>query len=112
MRSVRLQHFQDKDTFEHQVERAQQAIDKHNGDYKDWLQALLDILKQHRFATIISKEGVPIDVQKIAYTYTWASFFDVVNHLKRFNNNIMPRETEELGISRSLREYMLKNVWK
>lgn len=89
------------DTFENQVERAQRAVDECKEEYKEWCQALLDILKQCRFATIVSKTGIPIDVQRIAYTNTWASFFDVFNQIHKFDISIFPIETEELGINRS-----------
>lgn len=88
------------DTFENQVERAQRAVDECPEEYKEWCQALLDILKQCRFATVVSKTGVSIDVQRIAYTNTWSSFFDVFNQIRKFDISILPVETEELGINR------------
>lgn len=98
------------DTFENQVERAQKAVDECNEEYKEWCQALLDILKQCRFATIVSKTGIPIDVQRIAYTNQWASFFDVYNQLHRFDPNVLPVEAEELGINRSYRKLYESNI--
>lgn len=50
------------DTFENQIERAQKAVDECPEEYKIWCQTLLDILKQCRFATVVSKTGVSIDV--------------------------------------------------
>ena len=94
------QYRQSNDTFENQVERAQKAVDGCPEEYKEWCQALLDILKQCRFATIVSKTGIPIDVQRIAYTNTWSSFFDVFNQIHRFDISILPVEAEELGINR------------
>ena len=91
---------QSNNPFENQVERAQRTVDECNEEYKEWCQALLDILKQCRFATIVSKTGIPIDVQRIAYTNAWASFFDVYNQLHRFDPNVLPVEAEELGINR------------
>jgi hypothetical protein len=88
------------DTFENQIERAQKAVDKCSEDYKIWCQTLLDILKQCRFATVVSKTGVSIDVQRIAHTNTWASFFDVFNQIHMFDISILPVETEELCINR------------
>jgi hypothetical protein len=88
------------DTFENQIERAQRAVDECSEEYKIWCQTLLDILKQCRFATVVSKTGVSIDVQRIAYTDTWASFFDVFNQIYKFDISILPVETEELGINR------------
>ena len=91
---------QANDTFENQVERAQRAVDGCPEEHKEWCQALLDILKQCRFATVVSKTGVSIDVQRIAYTNAWASFFDVFNQIHKFDISILPVETEELGIKR------------
>lgn len=88
------------DTLENQIERAQRAVDNCPEEYKEWCQALLDILKQCRFATIVSKTGVSIDVQRIAYTSAWASFFDVFNLIHKFDTSILPVEAEELGIKR------------
>ena len=79
------------DTLENQIERAQRAVDNCPEEYKEWCQALLDILKQCRFATI---------VQRIAYTSAWASFFDVFNLIHKFDTSILPVEAEELGIKR------------
>lgn len=62
MWSRNYQDRQSNDTFENQVERAQKSVDECNEEYKEWCQALLDILKQCRFATIVSKTGIPIDV--------------------------------------------------
>ena len=97
-------------SFEDQVINAQKAVDDCNEDYKLWCQALLDILKQCRFATIVSKTGIPIDVQRIAYTNTWASFFDVYNQLHRFDPNVLPVEVEELGINRSYRKLYERTI--
>lgn len=88
------------DTFENQIERAQRTVDECSEEYKIWCQTLLDILKQCRFATVVSKTGVAIDVQRIAYTDTWASFFDVFNQIYKFDMSILPVEAEELGINR------------
>lgn len=87
------------DTFENQIERAQKAVDKCSKEYKIWCQTLLDILKQCRFATVVSKTGVSIDVQRIAYTDMWASFFDVFNQIYKFDISILPIETKELDIN-------------
>lgn len=62
---------------------------------KEWLQKLLDILKEKKYATIQSNNGKPVDVAAIAHTYTYASFFDVYNHMNVFNFGIDPVVTEE-----------------
>lgn len=61
-----------------------------------WLQKLLDILKEKKYATIQLKNGNLIDVSAIAYTHDFFSFFDVINHLDYFDSNIEPIITEEL----------------
>lgn len=65
-------------------------------EYVSWLNKLLDILKEQKYATIQSKEGNLIDVQNIDHTYRYASFFDVFNHLSHFDNTIDPIITNEL----------------
>lgn len=101
--------------FEESIENAERAIDslhikdyaiyKSNicnsnaivyGEYISWLNKLLDILKEQKYATIQSKEGKLIDVQNIDHTYKYASFFDVFNHLSHFDNTIDPIITNEL----------------
>lgn len=101
--------------FEESIENAKRAIDslwlkdsviyKSNicnsnaivyGEYVSWLNKLLNILKEQKYATIQSKEGNLIDVQNINHTYRYASFFDVFNHLSHFDNTIDPIITNEL----------------
>lgn len=90
---------QANDTFENQVERAQRTVDRCPEEYKEWCQALLDILKQCRFATIVSKTGISIDVQRIAsYNEVFISFFGVYNRINRFDTSIPPIETQKLNI--------------
>ena len=103
-------HQKANDTLENQIERAQKAVNNCSEEYKIWCQTLLDILKQCRFATVVSKTGVSIDVQRIAYTNTWASFFDVYNQLNRFNPNILPVEAEELDINRSYHKLYERSI--
>ena len=62
---------------------------------KEWLQKLLDILKEEKYATIQANNGKPVDVAAIARTCTYASFFDVYNQIKVFNFGIDPVVTEE-----------------
>lgn len=92
--------------FEEEVNAAQKSIDKYC-DYfgknrpltcekeKEWLQKLLDILKEKKYATIQANNGKPVDVAAIARTCTYASFFDVYNQIKVFNFGIDPVVTEE-----------------
>ena len=92
--------------FEEMVDAAQSSIDSY-GHYfaekrpltcekeKEWLQKLLDILKEEKYATIQADNGRPVDVQAIAHTGTYASFFDVYNHINMFNFEIDPVVTED-----------------
>jgi len=101
--------------FEESIEKAKRAIDslrlkdyviyKSNicnsnaivyEEYVSWLNKLLNILKEQKYATIQSKEGNLIDVQNIDHTYTYASFFDVFNNLSNFDITIDPIITNEL----------------
>lgn len=100
--------------FDEMVESAQRAINNHyktvtfngivvcniNDPFEEtqiiWLQKLLDILKEKKYATIQLKNGNLIDVSAIAYTHDFLSFFDVINHLGYFDSNIEPIITEEL----------------
>ncbi len=100
--------------FEEMVESAQRAInsyyktnlfkgfekcnvnDQFEGTQVAWLQRLLDILKENKYATIHLKNGNLVDVARIAYTYEFLSFFDVINHLDYFDSSIEPIITEKL----------------
>ena len=90
--------------FEDMVQAAQNAVDswcRHKSDEisekeKDWLQKILNILKEKKYVTIQDNEGILRDIQKIAYTHAYLSFFDVCNHMRHFNIDIEPLETEEL----------------
>ena len=85
------------DTFEKQVERAQNAVyDAKIDAEKEWLYELLYILKGKNYATITGKNGSFIDVQRIAYTHDFASFFDIVNNLHRVDIDALPIVTEKL----------------
>ena len=92
--------------FEEMANTAQKSIDKYHSYYartlrltyeeeKEWLQKLLDILKEKKYATIQANNGKPVDVEAIAHTCTYASFFDVYNHINVFNFGIDPVVTEE-----------------
>lgn len=98
-------------TFEEQIISAQDAIGSYhficpnnvcnvNNPFSEnltnWLQCLLEILKKKKYATIQTKNGKLIDVQRIAYTYEYASFFDVYNNIKIFNTDCNPVITNKL----------------
>ncbi len=85
------------DSFERQVKRAQDAINKMKTDEeKKWFQMLLDILKGEKYATVTFDNGTIADVSAIAHTYTYASFFDVFNHRYKMDLTIPPTITEKL----------------
>ena len=92
--------------FEEEVNAAQKSIGRYYSYYartlrltyeeeKKWLQKLLDILKEKKYATIQANNGKLVDVTAIAGTYNFASFFDVINHINMFNLKIDPVITEE-----------------
>jgi hypothetical protein len=98
--------------FEEMAESAQRAINDYyrtsafkgkcniNDQFEEtqvaWLQRLLDILKEKKYATIQLKNGNSIDVSAIAYTHDFLSFFDVINHLDYFDSSIEPITTKKL----------------
>ena len=85
------------DPFENQIERAEYAIYKLQTPEKEWFTELLNILKNEQYARIVGKNGKELDVQRIAYTYSYASFFDVINKIYLFDINIKPIVIKELN---------------
>lgn len=85
------------DPFENQVKRAENATDKLQTPEKEWITELLNILKNEQYARIVGKNGKELDVQQIAYTYSYASFFDVINKIYLFDSNIKPIVIKELN---------------
>lgn len=85
-----------------EIQAAQHAIDTWwtNTDKrqheKQWLQKILDILSDEKYVTIQKKNGRKIDIQAIANTKTYASFFDVCNHIERYDIDFEPIITEKL----------------
>ena len=100
--------------FEEMAESAQRAINSYyrtnlfkgfekcnvNDQFEEtqiaWLQRLLDILKEKKYAAIRLRNGNLVDVSAIAYTHDFLSFFDVINHLDYFDSNIEPIIIEKL----------------
>jgi hypothetical protein len=64
---------------------------------RPWFERLLHILEQDRYATVTTTDGRPVDVQAVAYTATYASFFDILNHAIYFNTDVFPTEVENLS---------------
>ena len=85
------------DTWEMQIERAEDAINQiESNEMRVWLFDILNALKTHKYARIWTKSQHPIDVSAVAYTYEYASFFDVYNHIEKFDAMIKPVMIEEL----------------
>lgn len=86
-----------EDSFESQVKRAENALKSiENDEMRVWLSDILNALKTHKYARIWTKTRHYIDVSAIAYTYEYASFFDVYNHIEKFNTTIKPVLVEKL----------------
>lgn len=76
------------------LDRALSAIEKvTDNDKKMWLSILLGFLKNGEYATVTGKNGKLLDVTKIAYTFSTASFFDIFNSINRFDLNVKPFKT-------------------
>ena len=89
-----------KDSFESQIKRAESAINEIESDeMRVWLSCILNALKMGKYARIQTISGNFMDVSAIAYTHMFASFFDVYNHIEKFNTSIRPVLVEELQFS-------------
>lgn len=98
------------DPFENQVERAQNAVNNLTDECQQiWFQKLLDILKVMHFARVTLKNGANMDVQRIAHTNTWASFFDIYNIKHCLDFSIEPVEIEEMNIKNTYSN--IKTIW-
>ena len=98
------------DPFENQVERAQNAVNNLTDEYQQiWFQKFLDILKVMHFARVTLKSGANMDVQRIAHTNTFASFFDIYNIKHCLDFSIEPVEIEEMSIKNTYSN--IKTIW-
>ena len=89
-----------RDSFESQIKRAESAINRIESDeMRVWLSCILNALKMGKYARIQTISGDFMDVSAIAYTHMFASFFDVYNHIEKFNTSIQPVLVEELQFS-------------
>ena len=79
-----------------------------NSTERIWFTKLLDILKSGKFARIMLNKPYPghkiddyvdnyywCDVQKIAHTSRFASFFDIYNHMNMVDMNVEPFVVDE-----------------
>ena len=90
-------HMIPRDSFESQIKRAENAINRIESDeMRVWLSCILNALKMGKYARIQTISGDFIDVEAIAFTHAFASFFDVYNHREKFNTSIQPVLVEEL----------------
>ena len=86
-----------EDSFESQIKRAEMAINRIESDeMRVWLSCILNALKMGKYARIQTISGDFIDVEAIAFTHAFASFFDVYNHREKFNTSIRPVLVEEI----------------
>lgn len=86
-----------EDSFDSQIKRAENAINRiESNEVRVWLSDILNALKTHKYARIQTVSEHFIDVSAIAYTYEYASFFDVYNHIEKFDTTIKPVTIEEL----------------
>ena len=98
------------DPFENQVERAQNAVNNlTDEDQQIWFQKFLNILKVMHFARVTLKSGANMDVQRIAHTNTFASFFDIYNIKYCLDFSIEPVEIEEMNIKNTYNN--IKTMW-
>ena len=86
-----------EDSFESQIKRAESTINRIESDeMRVWLSCILNALKMGKYARIQTISGDFIDVEAIAFTHAFCSFFDVYNHIEKFNTSIQPVLVEEL----------------
>lgn len=98
------------DPFENQVERAQNAVNNLTDEEQQiWFQKFLNILKVMHFARVTLKNGANMDVQRIAHTNTFASFFDIYNIKHCLDFSIEPVEIEEMSIKNTYSN--IKTIW-
>jgi hypothetical protein len=85
------------DSSESQIKRAESALKSiENDEMRVWLSDILNALKMGKYARIQAKSKHLIDVSAVAYTYEYASFFDVYNHIEKFDTTIKPVMVEKL----------------
>ena len=95
-----------EESIESQVDRAERAIAKiENEEVKAWLSCILDVLKMRNYVRVKELSGDLVDVADIAYTFGFASFFDVYNHIELFDTTIQPLYIEELQYTLKTNNY-------
>ena len=83
--------------FEADVNRAYLSIKEANLHNEDelWLRAILSILAQKKYARVLAKNCL-IDVEAIAHTNMFSSFYDIFNKRHMFVTSVMPVVVNEL----------------
>ena len=95
-----------EESIESQIDRAERAITQiENEEVKAWLSCILDVLKMRNYVRVKELSGDLVDVAAIAYTYGFASFFDVYNHIELFDTTIQPLYIEELQYTLKTNNY-------
>ena len=95
-----------EESIESQIDRAENAISKiENEEVKAWLSCILDVLKMRNYVRVKELSGDLVDVAAIAYTFGFASFFDVYNHIELFDTTIQPLYIEELQYTLKTNNY-------
>jgi len=91
------------DKLESQLKRAIYAINSINDEKKkEWLFKIIEILKNKSYVLIEANApfGKKYEIEAIAYTSTFLSFFDVFNKINLkdcpFNIDVEPKEIDEL----------------
>lgn len=87
-------YYKKHDPIESQINRAQKVIDEYEGN-KKYFQIILDLLKDGKYVRVKLKNGDYIDITKIAYTYMYGSWFDIINIDNLIDMSILPVEINE-----------------
>jgi len=84
--------------FDERVKDANNAVNQLEGYQKQWFRRLLDLLISWHYVRIWKKNNAPLDVQAIADTGNYLSFFDVYNHIHymKINYSRFPEPIQEL----------------
>lgn len=93
----RIFHRLSNEPFSSQCRRAQEAVDRISSeDVRLWYQNLLDILKAKGYARVRLKDGSSLDVGRVAYTYSYASFFDCLAMKRLIDLSVFPAVIDKL----------------
>ena len=88
------EYYKNHEPIESQINRAQKIIDEYEGN-KKYFQIILDLLKDDKCVRVKLKNGNSIDVTEIAYTYSYGSWFDIINIDHLIDMSILPVEVSK-----------------